>query len=54
MAQPIAKSHSRGSPASSNADTVQHYATLAAKTSGKHIKNIGEAGYRYLSTQVRL
>lgn len=54
MAQPIANSHTRGSPAGSGVDTVQHYATMAAKTSGKHIKNIGEAGYKYLSSQVRV
>jgi len=36
----------------SNMDAVQHYAGLAAKSSGKHMKNLGEAGYKYLSSQV--
>jgi hypothetical protein len=39
------------SPGGTNLDTVQHYAGLAAKTSGKHMKNLGEAGFKYLSSQ---
>ncbi len=35
-----------------NLDAVQHYAGLAAKTSGRHMKSLGEAGYKYLSSQV--
>ena len=35
-------------------EAVQHYAGLAAKSSGKHIKSLGEAGYKYFSSQVRL
>lgn len=50
MGQRIANG-SRGSPAGSNIEAVQHYAGLAAKTSGKHIKSLGEAGYKYLSAQ---
>lgn len=34
-------------------EAVQHYAGLAAKSSGKHIKSLGEAGYKYFSAQVR-
>ena len=43
---------SRGSPGSSNLEAVQHYAGMAAKTSGKHIKSFGEAGYKYFTSQV--
>ena len=52
VAQPIANPGPRGSPMGNNIETVQHYASLAAKTSGKHIKTLGEASYKYLSSQV--
>lgn len=52
MAQPISNSHSWGPQAANSMEAVQHYAALAAKTSGKHIKNVGEASYKYLSSQV--
>lgn len=33
-------------------DTVQQYASRAAKTGGRQLVTLGEAGYKYLSNQV--
>ena len=33
-------------------DTVQQYASRAAKTGGRQLVTLGEAGYKYLSHQV--